>query len=236
VSLLGPVPRGRRFSSAEAQLRHPGESRGPGSRPPCLLPWIPAFAGMTPVVFSRRKNRTPSPRRKPGSRGKHTQCSPPLDPGVHRDDESVCESIPPRIPARQTSLTLFPPRPSEGRFARRCDAGRGAVPAGLVATRHSGGIGAPPGTTRSPCQELTDATGGGVRSDLLDESGARCRKTSKLARREAPAVSGNGYGHHRFASFGAPPPRGRVGNGFSLPTRNELGGHASLCPPYEEEA
>ena len=37
------------------------------------------------------------------------------------------------------------------------EAGRGAVPAGLVATRHPGGAGAPPGTTRSPCQELADA-------------------------------------------------------------------------------
>ena len=37
-------------------------------------------------------------------------------------------------------------------------AGRGAAPAGLVATRHSGGIGAPPGTTRSPCQELADVS------------------------------------------------------------------------------
>jgi hypothetical protein len=33
-------------------------------------------------------------------------------------------------------------------------AGRGAAPAGLVATRHPGGTGAPPGTTRSPRQEL----------------------------------------------------------------------------------
>ena len=37
------------------------------------------------------------------------------------------------------------------------EAGRGAAPAGLVATRHPGGTGAPPGTTRSPCQELADA-------------------------------------------------------------------------------
>src|SRR5581483_7469877 len=29
-------------------------------------------------------------------------------------------------------------------------------PAGFVATRHSGGTGAPPGTTTSPCQELAD--------------------------------------------------------------------------------
>ena len=41
---------------------------------------------------------------------------------------------------------------------RRREAGRGAAPAGLVATRHTGGIGAPPGTTRSPCQELADVS------------------------------------------------------------------------------
>ncbi len=32
-------------------------------------------------------------------------------------------------------------------------------PAGFVATKHSGGTGAPPGTTTSPCQELADDLG-----------------------------------------------------------------------------
>jgi hypothetical protein len=36
-------------------------------------------------------------------------------------------------------------------------AGRGAAPAGFVATKHSGGTGAPPGTNTSPCQELAYA-------------------------------------------------------------------------------
>src|SRR3990170_2667420 len=94
---------------------------------------------------------------------------------------------------------------------RRREAGRGVAPAGLVATRHPGGIGAPPGTTRSPCQELADATGGGVRSGLLDESGARCWKRPQLARREAPAaICKTDRGHHRFALFGAPSPLSRV--------------------------
>ena len=61
------------------------------------------------------------------------------------------------IPALRASIKLPSPRPSRGRFMRRREAGRGAAPAGLVATRHSGGIGAPPGTTRSPCQELADS-------------------------------------------------------------------------------
>jgi hypothetical protein len=39
---------------------------------------------------------------------------------------------------------------------RRREAGRGAAPAGFVATKHSGGSGAPPGATRSPRQELAD--------------------------------------------------------------------------------
>ncbi len=38
-------------------------------------------------------------------------------------------------------------------------AGRGAAPAGFVATKHSGGTGAPPGTTTSPCQELAFRVG-----------------------------------------------------------------------------
>jgi hypothetical protein len=43
---------------------------------------------------------------------------------------------------------------------RRREAGRGAAPAGLVSlTSHSGGAGAPPGTTKSPCQELADDLG-----------------------------------------------------------------------------
>ena len=42
---------------------------------------------------------------------------------------------------------------------RRREAGRGAAPAGRIAIRHSGGIGAPPGTTTSPCQELAEGLG-----------------------------------------------------------------------------
>jgi hypothetical protein len=40
------------------------------------------------------------------------------------------------------------------------EAGRGAAPAGSCTQHeHSGGIGTPPGTTRSPCQELADDLG-----------------------------------------------------------------------------
>jgi len=117
----------------------------------------------------------------------------------------------------------------------------GRCPAGLVATRHSGGIGAPPGTTRSPRHELADdlgfcATGLPPSRSLLRRAkegrptcspwrsrsgfasaqpGARCpnrkagpgaEQTLHLARREAPAVSGNGHGAIGFAPFGAPSP------------------------------
>ena len=49
---------------------------------------------------------------------------------------------------------------TEGRIMRRREAGRGAAPAGQLASRHSGGIGAPPGTTMSPCQELAEGSAG----------------------------------------------------------------------------
>ena len=64
------------------------------------------------------------------------------------------------IPVSQTSLIIRPPRPLRGAIMRRREAGQGAAPAGLVATRHSGGSGAPSGTTRSPCQELADGSVG----------------------------------------------------------------------------
>jgi hypothetical protein len=74
-------------------------------------------------------------------------------------------------------------------------AGRGAAPAGLVATRHSGGIGAPPGTTRSPCQELADDLGvalpafGLLERDSLTGKRGPMPEHPRLARRKAPARS-----------------------------------------------
>ena len=89
---------------------------------------------------------------------------------------------------------------------RRREAGRGAVPAGLVATRHSGGGGAPPGSTRRPCQELADGSVGAFEARRTDESRARCRKRPRLARREAPACAAKVTSHKDFALFGAPSP------------------------------
>jgi hypothetical protein len=64
-------------------------------------------------------------------------------------------------PPRKLRLESASPRPSKGALSRGvAKAGRGAAPAGSVTqTRHSGGIGAPPGATTSPCQELADDLG-----------------------------------------------------------------------------
>jgi len=81
-------------------------------------------------------------------------------------------------------------------------AGRGAAPAGLVAIRHSGGGGAPPGTTRSPCQELADVWTAAIglspswAERLKRKARPAVEKTPLPARREAPAASRNGGGHH----------------------------------------
>src|SRR4029079_14790627 len=93
---------------------------------------------------------------------------------------------------------------------RRREAGRGAAPAGLVATRHSRGIGAPSGATRSPCQELADGSVGAIRlRDGPDESRARCRKTLAIGAPRGARVP-QGTSHKDFALFGAPSPSGRT--------------------------
>ena len=51
---------------------------------------------------------------------------------------------------------------------RRHEAGRGAAPAGFVATKHSGGIGTPPGANRNPCQELAEGSVGAFERDGPD--------------------------------------------------------------------
>ena len=95
---------------------------------------------------------------------------------------------------------------------RRREAGRGAAPAGLVATGH------PSGTTRSPCQELADGSVGAQMRDGPDESRARCRKMSQvlLSRYRLRYLSAygaprgarvpQGTSHKDFALFGAPSP------------------------------
>ena len=93
-------------------------------------------------------------------------------------------------PRPRACITLHPPRPSKGRSREAfATAGRGAAPAGRHARRHSGGIGAPPGATRSPCQELADGSVGAIRlRDGPDESGARCRKRSQMSMRSSACV------------------------------------------------
>ena len=82
-------------------------------------------------------------------------------------------------------------------------AGRGAAPAGrFTQDRHSGGVGAPPGTTTGPCQELTDRPEpiAGQR-----KAGPDVAMTPPVARRKAPAASSPGRGNLKFAPLGAPP-------------------------------
>jgi hypothetical protein len=71
-------------------------------------------------------------------------------------------------------------------------AGRGAAPTGLdYAPKHSGRIGAPPGTTTGPCQELTDDLASRASAVRPIESGARCRaKTPQMSMRSTGAVRG----------------------------------------------
>jgi hypothetical protein len=71
-------------------------------------------------------------------------------------------------------------------------------------SRHSGGIGAPPGTTRVPARSWLTVRH--ISSMCRWKARLDAEQTSLAARREAPAVSGNGCGHHRFASLGAPLP------------------------------
>jgi hypothetical protein len=100
---------------------------------------------------------------------------------------------------------------------RRREAGRGAAPAGLVATRHSGGIGAPSGATRSPCQELADGSVGAIRlrdgrtkagpdaGTAANEHALPLRCLSACGAPEGACVP-QGTSHKDFALFGAPSP------------------------------
>ena len=135
-------------------------------------------------------------------------------------------------------------------------AGRSAAPASLDATRHSGGGGAPSGTTKSPCQELADGMvcATGFLLERVSAAAADLRRTPNekrgpasegrnvmcssraiaslleraAARREAPAAAVlSGRGHHRFASFGAPLPFLRDGHSVLLRMR---GDRSLTCP------
>src|SRR6476646_3462814 len=97
---------------------------------------------------------------------------------------------------------------------RRREAGRGAAPAGLVATRHSGGIGAPSGATRSPCQELADGSVGAFAARRTGRKQGPVPENVVIgAPRGARAILRSRA--TRFALFGAPSP-------LILRTRNAL--------------
>ena len=107
---------------------------------------------------------------------------------------------------------MHPPRPSEGRFSRRREAGRGAAPAGLVATRHPGGIGAPSGATRSPCQELADGSVGAFDARRTGRKQGPMPENAAAIGAPRGARVPQGTSHKDFALFGAPSPShsGRV--------------------------
>jgi hypothetical protein len=96
-------------------------------------------------------------------------------------------------------------------------AGRGTALAGSCTQHeHSGGIGAPPGTTKSPCQELADVLMLRYRplaylsAASNPESAARCWTDAAIgAPRGARRVRQRAR-NHRFALFGAPSLRVRM--------------------------
>jgi hypothetical protein len=116
-------------------------------------------------------------------------------------------------------------------------AGRGAAPAGLVATRRSGGTGAPSGLTTKPCQELADEAepkfdpasvekagpaAATAAESMCSDAPSRVMRSSSakrgsasidahVARREAPAAIPKGSRSYKIALFGAPSPSGDVG-------------------------
>jgi hypothetical protein len=80
---------------------------------------------------------------------------------------------------------------------RRREAGRGAAPASPCTQHgHSGGGGAPPGTTMSPCQELTDSPGP-----------SRIRKARPAAEMRTPQMSMRGMARRVVHSLDARPLR-----------------------------
>ena len=114
-------------------------------------------------------------------------------------------------------------------------AGRGVAPAGLVATRHSGGGGAPPGTTRSPCQELADVWTAaiGLSPNWAERPKRKARpavdKTPLPARREAPAASRNGGGHHNGQRLSARRPSCLEGREEHSPDAMRIAGRRSFA-------
>ncbi len=73
------------------------------------------------------------------------------------------------IPGPETSRIITQPHPVEGRFARRtCERGEVASAGRITQVLHSGGVGAPPGTTTSPCQELAEGSAGAWMRDRPD--------------------------------------------------------------------
>ena len=99
---------------------------------------------------------------------------------------------------------------------RRREAGRGAAPAGLVATRHSGGIGAPSGATRSPCQELADGSVGAFDARRTGRKQGPMPENVAKEHALAGAVSRIFLMRYRFATRGERVPQGTSHKDFAL--------------------
>ncbi len=110
----------------------------------------------------------------------------PTDPGFRRDDEMV--SFPANNPACRTSLTIHPPRPLRGALARRCEGGTRCGACGPCRNEALGRQSElPPGPLGVPARSWLTARSAHSMRDGPDESRARCRQTSRVARRKAPA-------------------------------------------------
>jgi hypothetical protein len=69
-----------------------------------------------------------------------------------------------------------------------------------------GGVGAPPGTNRSPCWEPADEAKPEVDPDSVEKARPDAASHRNMARREAPAAIRKGRGRYQIALFGAPSP------------------------------
>jgi hypothetical protein len=202
-----------------------------------VLPALPLWESTTSLAKSVRGQRR-TRKREAASEKNHPSPFPPfvalrhkwlarragspLPQGERGFIVRLCRETYPRLAKR--GYTLHHLVRLRGALMRRHgEAGRGAAPAGFVATKHSGGIGAPPGTTMSPCQELADRPAASSRKARrlfgpddarlmpATESEARCRTGRGDAEIGAPRGARVPQGtSYRLALFGAPSPSGAV--------------------------
>jgi hypothetical protein len=143
-------------------------------------------------------------------------------------------SIPSVVPAFRSAIRVALPSPLRGVLMRRHEGGTGCGARGLMCTQHehSGGAGVPPGTTKSPCRELSDrpaiaGNGSGPppeglhvtrgsrerlwaagRGPVPTKDAANSMRLMRMWRAgRRPPRSQKDRGHYQSAPFGAPPPQ-----------------------------